>query len=160
MCAQTLVLNYTSTPNTRGQPYNPHPYKFSPPQSKAEFFNIGNPECCQPPRLHHRMKQDSLVRALQMEQQLLRQQGIRGTCRRHRLAYRAQVARKMGVAQGGSGSSDGGHVHRSSLELASLSPLLLFQQSHAVARSSGPSAASSSARMPPTHVFTIEQTRL
>ena len=56
----------------------------------------------------------------QMEQQALRQQGIRGTCRRHRLAYRAHAARKMGVAQGGSGSSDGGHVHRSSLELGLL----------------------------------------
>ena len=58
----------------------------------------------------------------QMEQQALRQQGIRGTCRRHRLAYRARAARKMGVAQGGSGSSDGGHVHRSSLELGLLEP--------------------------------------
>ena len=96
----------------------------------------------------------------QMEQQALRQQGIRGTCRRHRLAYRARAARKMGVAQGGSGSSDGGHVHRSSLELGPLSPLLLSQQSHAVVRSSGPSVVSSSARIPPTHVFTSYQTRL
>ena len=53
---------------------------------------------------------------------MLRQQGIRGTCRRHRAAYRARAARKMGVAQGGSGSSDGGHVHRSSLELGLLEP--------------------------------------
>ena len=36
----------------------------------------------------------------------------------------------------------------------------LSQQSHAIVRSSGPSAVSSSARIPPTHVFTIEQTRL
>eukprot|EP01049_Picozoa_sp_SAG25_P027905 SAG25_NODE_14807_length_244_cov_145.910345_1_plen_48_part_10 len=28
----------------------------------------------------------------QMEQQVLRQQGIRGTCRRHRAAYRAHAA--------------------------------------------------------------------
>ena len=46
------------------------------------------------------------------------------------------------------------------LSLASLSPLLLFQQSHAVVRSSGPSVVSSSARIPPTHVFTSYQTRL
>ena len=46
------------------------------------------------------------------------------------------------------------------LSLASLSPLLLFQQSHAVVRSSGPSAVNSSSRIPPTHVFTVEQTRL
>ena len=41
-----------------------------------------------------------------------------------------------------------------------LSPLLLSQQSHAIVRSSGPSAVSSSARIPPTHVFTSYQTRL
>eukprot|EP01047_Picozoa_sp_COSAG01_P002437 COSAG01_NODE_65_length_29252_cov_173.296995_4_plen_101_part_00 len=46
------------------------------------------------------------------------------------------------------------------LSLASLSPLLLSQQSHAVVRSSGRSAVSSSARMSPTHVFTSYQTRL
>jgi hypothetical protein len=46
------------------------------------------------------------------------------------------------------------------LSLASLSPLLLSQQSHAVVRSSGRSAVSSSARMSPTHVSTSYQTRL
>jgi hypothetical protein len=45
--------------------YDPHNQKFSPSQPEAEFFTIGDPECCQPPPLHLQSPQDSLVRALQ-----------------------------------------------------------------------------------------------
>eukprot|EP01047_Picozoa_sp_COSAG01_P071875 COSAG01_NODE_11279_length_1966_cov_18.378147_1_plen_151_part_00 len=67
----------------------------------------------------------------------------------------------MGIAQAGSGASDGGHVHRSSLGLALPQPSLLpSQHSHAVVRSSGRSAVSSSSPASPTHVFAYDQTRI
>jgi hypothetical protein len=59
----------------------------------------------------------------QMEQQRSANRASKvPTCHRHRAAYSAHAAGKMGVAQGGSGSPDGGHVHRSSLELGLLEP--------------------------------------
>jgi hypothetical protein len=67
----------------------------------------------------------------------------------------------MGIAQAGFGASDGGHVHRSSLGLALPQPSLLpSQHSHAVVRSSGRSAVSSSSPASPTHVFAYDQMRI